>query len=88
MKGYTAYYLFAHFLIVPRRINKWYKAYWEYKKDKDLSHLSNADKELTYGKYMEKDAENNLNYIRKPALEAFISESVLARAESEAKLYS
>ncbi len=74
--------------LVKGRIQKWYKAYWEYMNDGDLSHLSEEDRKLTYQKYMEKDEENHLNYIKKPALETFLSGSVFAQAEAEARQYS
>jgi len=73
---------------VKGRIDKWYRFYWEYIHDSDLQHLSLADRKLCCLKALEKDESLELTFIRKPALDGFISESVMAKAEIEAKYYS
>jgi hypothetical protein len=73
---------------VKGRIDKWYRFYWEYIHDSDLQHLSQADRELCCLKALEKDESLELTFIRKPALDGFINESVMAKAEIEAKYYS
>lgn len=72
---------------VKARIEKWYRQYWEYMNDSDLSHLSLEDRELTYNKWLDKDEEVSLSFIRKPALIGFKEDSMLAKAELEARLY-
>lgn len=73
---------------VKARIDKWYRFYWEYIHDSELQHLSEADKKLCCLKALEKDESLELNFIRKPALDGFIDESVMAKAEIEARYYS
>ncbi|SMP00137.1 hypothetical protein SAMN06265348_1401 [Pedobacter westerhofensis] len=73
---------------VKARINKWYRFYWEYIHDSDLQHLSEADRKLCCLKALEKDETLELSFIRKPALDGFIDESVMAKAEIEARYYS
>lgn len=73
---------------VKARIDKWYRFYWEYIHDSDLQHLSEADRELCCLKALEKDESLELTFIRRPALDGFINESVMAKAEIEAKYYS
>ena len=50
--------------------------------------LSEADRELCCLKALEKDESLELTFIRKPALDGFINESVMAKAEIEARYYS
>lgn len=72
---------------VAGRIEKWYRWYWEYMNDSDLSHLSESDRKLTCLKALKKDEELELSFIRKPALDGFLRDSVLARAQIEASHY-
>lgn len=73
---------------VNARVEKWYRHYWEFINDLDLSHLSLADRQLTCFKSYEKDESLQLNFIRKPALEGFLAGSTLAQAAIEAQYYS
>jgi len=73
---------------IKGRIVKWYRHYWDFMNGKSLAHLSYGDRKLTYITFLETDESLGLNFIRKPALDGFISGSVLARAELEAKQYS
>lgn len=70
------------------RIEKWYRHYWEFINDSDMSHLSLNDRKLTCFKSYEKDQSLQLNFIRKPALEGFLNGSTLAQAAIEVKYYA
>lgn len=70
------------------RVEKWYRYYWEYVNDADMAHLSLADRELTCLKALEIDEKLKLSFIRKPVLDGFLRDSVLARAQIEANAYS
>jgi hypothetical protein len=73
---------------VKGRAEKWYRFYWEYVNDADMAHLSLADRELTCLKALEIDEKLKLSFIRKPVLDGFLRDSVLARAQIEANTYS
>lgn len=69
------------------RVEKWYRFYWEYINDADMSHLSLVDRELACLKALEIDEKLKLSFIRKPVLDGFLRDSVLARAQIEASAY-
>lgn len=69
------------------RVEKWYRFYWEYINDADMAHLSLADRELACLKALQIDEKLELSFIRKPVLDGFLRDSVLARAEIEANVY-
>lgn len=73
---------------VKGRIEKWYGYYWMYIHHRTLQHLSLADRKLCCLLALEMDESLELSFIRRPALDGFISESVIAKAEIEAKYYS
>jgi hypothetical protein len=73
---------------VSARIEKWYRHYWEFINDSDLAHLSVDDRKLTCFKSYEKDESLQLDFVRKPALTAFLKDSTLSQATIEAKRYS
>lgn len=73
---------------VKGRIAKWHRHYWEYMHRDKISHLSDNDKYLTYHTFLELDEENHLNFIRMPALDTFVHQGVVMRAEMEAHFYS
>jgi hypothetical protein len=73
---------------VGGRIEKWFRHYWTYLTDSDLAAFSENDRKLFYNKWMEKDEECHLNFIRKPALTGFLNDSVLSQASLQAKQYS
>ncbi len=73
---------------VGGRIEKWFRHYWTYLTDSDLAAFSENDRKLFYNKWMEKDEECHLNFIRKPALTSFLNDSVLSQASLQTKLYS
>ena len=56
--------------------------------DADLAAFTEDNRKLFYNKWLEKDEESNLNFIRRPALTGFLTGSLLAQAELQAKLYS
>ncbi len=71
---------------VKGRIKQWYKAYWEYTHQGNI--LMTVLKRQDYMRFLQADKDNHLNYLRKPALEAYLDGSVLAQAEREARQYS
>ncbi len=73
---------------VKPRISKWYRHYWEFKNDGACEGLTDAQIDNMYYNFLSKDESLELNYIRKPALDGFINESVMAKAEIEARHYS
>ncbi|HAF31053.1 MAG TPA: hypothetical protein DCG75_18610 [Bacteroidales bacterium] len=73
---------------VNGRIEKWFRHYWTYLTDSDLAKYSEVDRKLFYNKWMEKDEECHLNFIRKPALTGFLNDSVLSQASLQARQYS
>lgn len=72
---------------VKGRVEKWYRFYWEFMNDNDLSHLAYNDRELTCLKALELDERLQLSFIRKPVIVGFLRDSVLARAQIEANSY-
>jgi len=72
---------------VKARIKKWYNSYFEYLKNPKLKHLSLEDRKLTYIGVLEEDEKEGLNFIRRPVLDSFFSESVIVQAELEAMEY-
>lgn len=73
---------------IKGRIGKWYKHYWEYMRDSDLNNLSQEEKNKSYNVYLKYDKSLGLTFIRKPALEGFLSGSVLPLAAIQARDYS
>lgn len=73
---------------VKGRLVKWYRFYWEFMNDSDLAHIPEDDREISCLKALEIDEKLQLSFIRKPVLDGFLRDSVLARAEIEAKHYS
>lgn len=73
---------------VKGRITKWYGHYWEYMNKASLAHFSDVDRKTAYEVFLELDEEHHLNFIRRPALNGFLSGSLLAQADIQAKLYS
>lgn len=73
---------------VKGRVEMWYRHYWSYLHDRDFKGYESEVVNRFYFKYLEQDEVNFLNFIRRPALEAFVNQSVLLRAEFEARLYS
>lgn len=73
---------------VKARIEKWYRHFWEYMNSSRLAVLGEANKTQAYDVFLELDEENSLNFIRRPALNGFLSGSLLAQAEIQAKYYS
>lgn len=53
-----------------------------------LASLGEANKAQAYDVFLELNEENYLNFIRRPALNGFLSGSLLAQAEIQAKYYS
>lgn len=73
---------------VNARVESWYGHYWEYMNRSKVAHLPDETKKNCYEAFLEIDKEKYLNFIRKPALEGFLSGSTLAQASIEAKQYS
>lgn len=73
---------------VNARVESWYGHYWEYMNRSKVSHLPDDVKSDCYEAFLEIDKEKYLNFIRKPALEGFLSGSTLAQAAIEVKQYS
>ncbi len=73
---------------VKARIEKWYRHFWDYMTSSNLSFLDDTIKTLTYEQFLELDEESYLNFIRRPALNGFLSGSLLAQAKIQAKHYS
>lgn len=73
---------------VKARIEKWYRHFWEYMNSASLALLSEGTKAKAYEVFLELDEENYLNFIRRPALNGFLSGSLLAQAEIQSRLYS
>ncbi|MCY1498059.1 hypothetical protein D9M68_320360 [compost metagenome] len=73
---------------VKGRVEKWYRFYWEFLNDGEMSHMSEADRKLACLKALEIDEKLKLSFIRKPVLDGFLRDSVLARAQIEANIYS
>lgn len=73
---------------VKSRIEKWYRHYWSFLHDSDLSIFPLAQTNLFYFKFLEKDEDSQLNFLRRPALESFVNQSVIYKAEMESKHYS
>jgi len=73
---------------VKGRVEKWYKAYWSYMNNGQLSHLTNEDKSSCYLVALEVDETECLSLIRKPALVAFLAMSSLEKAQQEAAAYT
>jgi hypothetical protein len=73
---------------IKGRIESWYKAYLSYKQNSRLNSLSEQQKEDAYFVTLETDRELYLNFLRLPALQSFIRDSVLLKAEIDMKNYS
>ncbi|MGG1922128.1 hypothetical protein AB1278_09990 [Chryseobacterium sp. NRRL B-14798] len=69
------------------RVEKWYRFYWEYINDSDMAHMPEEDRKIACLKALELDEKLNLSFIRKPVLDGFLRDSVLARAQIEANVY-
>jgi hypothetical protein len=73
---------------VQGRIAKWYKLYWEYKHRGQPDTTTEQQKHDDYMLVLQGDEGSFLDYLRRPALEAYLTGSVLSQAEIEARLYS
>lgn len=73
---------------VKARIEKWYRHFWNYMNSASLAFLDEAVRAQAYDVFLELDEESYLNFIRRPALNGFLSGSLLAQAEIQAKHYS
>ena len=52
-----------------------------------MAHISEVDRKLACFKALEIDEKLQLSFIRKPVLDGFLRDSVLARAQIEASTY-
>ena len=76
-----------HIGFIAPRIAKWFKHRMQVH---DATIRQGGDEntfEITYTQCLHFDQEHHLNFLRKPSLDCFIQESVLARATEEAKFY-
>ena len=73
---------------IKGRIEKWYKCYYAVISNSHFAHLDAETRKSTAMMLLEIDEELGLDYIRRPALEAFLDGSTLAQAELEARAYS
>lgn len=73
---------------VRGRIKQLYKTYWEVKYNRKFCSFPENDKHEIAMLQFKTAEENHRDYIQRPALEAYISGSVLSQAEIEAKHYS
>lgn len=73
---------------VKGRIEKWYKAYWQYLQADVLHAMAEDDKKRSYFAALEADESESLNFIRKPALQEFLEKCDLAKAKREAEIYT
>ena len=73
---------------VKGRIEKWYKAYWQYLKTDDLPAMTEGDKKRSYFAALEADESELLNYIKRPALQEFLEKCDLAKAKRESEIYT
>ncbi len=73
---------------INARIEKWYSHYWEFMYSGRISRLDEATKKECYQAFLEIDEKKELSFIRKPALEGFLTGSTLSQAAIEAKYYS
>jgi 5-methylcytosine-specific restriction endonuclease McrA len=73
---------------VKGRIKKWYRAYWEGTRPKDGDMRTNNQRRDDYMQVLQTDQAHGLDYLRKPSLDAYLTDSVLSQAEFEANLYS
>jgi hypothetical protein len=79
---------FRYKSFIKGRIRKWYEAYWKTIRTPMFSRLSDEDKFDCYIEVLKGIEEVELDVIQRPALQAFIEQSPLARAAQEAALYS
>jgi hypothetical protein len=70
------------------RIKKWYECKWLYLNSKKFSLFTLAEREMFYMGALDFDEKLELSFLRKPALEAFLSDSPMAKAQTEASFYS
>ena len=77
-----------HVNFVRGRMKKWYGVYWKFINNKKLNFLTEEQKRFTCFAWMEEDQTEDLNFVRKPALEAFIDQSILGQAQEQIKLYA
>ncbi len=73
---------------IKGRIESWFSIYWQVMKIEEFQLLSLDIKMKIYDEVLKADKDNEVDYIRQPALKAFLKDSVLLRAELEAKLFS
>lgn len=73
---------------VKARIEKWYRHFWNYMNSASLAFLDEGARAQAYDVFLELDEESYLNFIRRPALNGFLSGSLLGQAEIQAKHYS
>lgn len=72
---------------VKGRIEKWYRAYWEYIQDDDLKGMSDEQKKVAYLTSLKADETECLSLIRRPAFSTFLDSGGLERARIEAQQY-
>jgi hypothetical protein len=73
---------------IKSRVGKWFKSRFEAKRNSIKRGVSEADFEIVFDSLLDADQENQINFIRKPTIQGFLSGSTLAQAEIEARLYS
>lgn len=54
----------------------------------NIAMLSDSIKTVAYDAFLEGDEESYLNFLRRPALNAFLAGSLMGQAEIQAKYYS
>jgi len=69
-------------------IKKWYKSYYAVISNSDFAHLDAETRKSIAMAQLKADEKLGLDYVRRPALEAFLDGSVLAQAEIEARSFS
>jgi hypothetical protein len=77
-----------HKAFVKGRIAKWYKVYWDHIHQGRSGTTTEQQKHDDYMRFLQGDEDSFLDYLRRPALEAYLTGSVLSQAEIEARLYS
>lgn len=73
---------------IKPRVKKWFKSRYEAKRNSINKGVSEPDFEIVFDSMLDADQENQINFIRKPAIKGFLTGSSLAQAELEARFYS
>lgn len=73
---------------VKGRIEKWYRHYWMTVSSKAYFKIPEDIRDEVYFEFLSNDKEVELDFIRLPSLSAFLSESMVAQASLQAKIYS